>query len=133
MTLFFLSFTILLSVSTIAFLFGGLNDRSFCFYLENVADDHTGKVLELLQTEFNDNNLADHNEDLKQIFSYLNKVGIVDILQRCHQNQSLFNVLQLSIDQNIQIYKDFEVIDLNLSKLITFKEVCFGFYSKYFI
>ncbi|OTF71095.1 prominin protein-like protein [Euroglyphus maynei] len=122
MTVFFLSFTILLSLSTISFIFGGLNDRSLCFYLENVSDPRSGKIINLLQMEMeNEFSTNPDSYELKQMFEYLKKINMIDIIHRCHQNQSLFNVLNLSIDQNIPKISESDQ-SFNLSEIIIFKE-----------
>ncbi|KAH9416445.1 Prominin [Dermatophagoides pteronyssinus] len=130
MTVFFLSFTILLSLSTISFLFGGLNDRSLCFYLENVSDPRSNKIIHLLQMEMENELLSpditeqqDSSFEMKQMFKYLKKIDMIDIIYRCHQNQSLFNVLKLSIDQKILVSKsEQKTTSFNLSEIIVFKE-----------
>ena len=60
---------------------------------------------------------------MKPMFSYLKNVKLADILNRCHQNRSLFEVLQLSFDQKIKVYKNSESTYLKLSDIVLFKEV----------
>lgn len=128
MTLFFLSFTIILSLSTISFIFGGLNDRSLCFYLKNVSEPQSRKMMHLLQMEMENEFSSDTGQqdsyELKQMFEYLKKIDIIDIIDRCHQNKSLFNVLNLSIDQKIRVAKSDQetTTSFNLSEILTFKE-----------
>lgn len=127
MTLFFLSFTVLLTLSTISFLAGGLSDRSVCFYLENTTDPSSEKVLLLIQQKMElelEKQEHQHREEMKQVFGYLKHHRLVDIINRCHRNESLFNVLQLSLDQKIKTYVDDKETFLNLSEIILFKEVC---------
>lgn len=108
-----------------SFLVGGISDRSMCFYLENTFDPNSHKVLSLLQYEVEREMDSNRSElkDLKQTFNYLHDVKVVDIINRCHQNESLFHVLQLSLDQKIKIYQDNKYSYLNLSEIIMFKEV----------
>lgn len=121
---FFLTFTCLLILSTFSFVVGGISDRSVCFYLENVSHPQSEQVVSLIQSEFQEDLLEGSWEanELKPIFSYLKNVKLAEILNRCHHNRSLFDVLQLSFDQKIRVHKKSET--LKLSDIILFKEVC---------
>ena len=115
-------------LSTFSFLFGGLSDRSICFYLENVTDPQSERIISLVQNEFQNGLFENYPQiqDIKPVIHYLKNVKIVDILNRCHQNKSLFEVLQLSFDQKIQIYKNNEFTYFKLSDVVLFKEVLFN-------
>lgn len=120
--IFLLSFTFLLSLSTVSFSTGGLSDRSLCYYLRSTSDSNSEKLFNSVQEILEYTLLEQNNEeahDIKVIMDQLKDVKVVDILNRCHRNQSLFNVLQMKLNQNI-VLPDGKM--LNLSEIITFKE-----------
>ncbi|UXI17189.1 Ca2+ sensor protein [Sarcoptes scabiei] len=136
MTIFFLTFTVLFSLSTIFFLFGGFNDRTLCLHLKNMSNPQSDRIISLLQTEIKnqlttsiDNEAEDGIDSdpngiksILKVFSYLDKFNLVEIIDRCHQNQSLFNVLRISLNENIRFTKKSKSHDLNLSDVVVFKE-----------
>lgn len=117
-TIFFLTFTFLLSLSTLSFSAGGLGDRSMCFYLRSTSQPNSEKLFNLMQDKL-ESILLEQGNDMKVIINQLKDVHLVEILNRCHRNQSLFNVLQMNLNQNIVLSDGNK---LNLSEIITFKE-----------
>lgn len=123
--LFFLTFTCLLSLSTISVLIGGISDRSVCFYLKNVSDPQSEQIISLIQSELQEDmfDISQHDDRIKHAFNYLKDVRLADILQRCHQNKSIIDVLQLSLDDEIRIQRNNKPIIIKLSDIIMFDEV----------
>lgn len=122
--LFFLTFTCLLSLSTISVLIGGISDRSVCFYLKNVSDPQSEQIISLIQSELQEDmfDISQHDDRIKHAFNYLKDVRLADILQRCHQNKSIIDVLQLSLDDEIRIQRNNKPIIIKLSDIIMFDE-----------
>ena len=129
LALFFLSFTLLLVLATLSVVAGGVSDRSACYYLENVSEPQSERVIRLLQSELLGSGGEDNGkggggliekimggeggnsgggetaaaDELKPALAYLRHVQLAQLLARCHANGSLFDVLQLDFEQKIRV------------------------------
>lgn len=128
LALFFLSFTLLLVLATLSVVAGGVSDRSACYYLENVSEPQSERVIRLLQSELLGGGGEDNGksggliekimggeggnsgggdtaaaDELKPALAYLRHVQLAQLLARCHANGSLFDVLQLDFEQKIRV------------------------------
>lgn len=117
----FISFTCVLVLSTVSFLAGGISDKSLCFYLKNTSNPQSELILSMLQRTISEHQLAD--QDFQRALNSFKSEDIVNMMNRCHQNQSLFNVLELTLSEKIKILGNDQISYINISDIIQFKEV----------
>lgn len=129
--IFFLAFSVLLIVSVLLFVSGGLTQNTACYYLKNISNPQTQKILALAHEEFSQTELnAEHREFLETLDNLkIDHYKMTSFIERCHRNESLFNVLQLSMDKKINIHFNNKEYHLNLNDVILFKEVMICFFA----
>lgn len=112
---FFFGFLMLATVGLFAV--GGISDRVGCYYLEHPSEPSTRALMSLIQKHFEQL----HSSDSMRIIHGV-KPNVAEVMTRCHQNQSLYNALQLQKFNKIQV-TDRKVIDgFNISSILEFKD-----------
>lgn len=119
----FLLFGPVLLCTIALFLLGGISDKVLCHYLENPSKSQTRQLVAILQKRFEQNNIVDSINVIQGI-----KPNAADVLLRCHQNMSLYNVLQLNRYNDIKL-KNRVIQGFNITKILTFKEVIEFFFQ----
>ncbi len=116
-SLFLLFCPLLLSTITL-FLIGGVSDKVFCYYLENPSQPQSKQIMSILQSKFEKLSYAESMNVIQG-----QKPNFAEVLTRCHQNLSLYNVLQLNQYNQIQINSGRTINNVNISEILAFKDV----------
>lgn len=114
----FLFFGIVLLVTIGLFLSGTLLDRIGCYYLEHASDPEGQKLFELAQKKF-DFKKRSFATGIQFVDS--NQPNLFDVVDRCHQNVSLFRALDLERNHKL-LLKNNRLVDANnLGSILDFK------------
>ncbi|CAG2100544.1 unnamed protein product [Medioppia subpectinata] len=111
-----LFFPLLLSSITL-FLVGSVSDKTVCYYLDNLSDPQSKQIVGIVQNRFERMHYTESLDVIQGV-----KPNLADVLTRCHQNLSLFNVLQLNRFNQIQIHSGKTVNNFNISEILQFKD-----------
>ena len=114
----FLLFFPLLLGTIVFFLFGSISEKVFCYYMENPSQPQSKQLMSILQNRFE---RLEYSESMNVIQGV--KPNLADVITRCHQNLSLFKVLELNRYNHIQVNSGRVVHNVSLSEILKFKDV----------
>ncbi|XP_054154509.1 prominin-1-like [Oppia nitens] len=116
LTIFMLTFLPLVFSSIVLFLMGSISDKTVCYYLENPSDPQSKQIADIIQNRFEKLHYSESFNVIQGV-----KPNFADVITRCHQNLSLFNVLQLNRFNEIQINGRI-ASNINISEILQFKD-----------
>lgn len=115
----FLLFAVLMLATIIFFITGSVVDRVGCYYLEHPEEPQTRQLMAILQRKLDDGTISKSIDQVALIRGI--KPNIADVISRCHQNSSLYNVLQPNKYNSIQLPNNKIIAGFNLSNVLEFK------------
>lgn len=116
----FLLFAGLMISTIILFITGSVVDRVGCYYLEHPEEPQTRQLIAILQKKLDDGSMFKSNSDHVALLKGI-KPNLADVITRCHQNSSLYNVLQPSKYNSIQLHNNKIIVGFNISNILEFK------------